>query len=318
VIFDTVSAQPEALRGFGRNRMKIVIGANADDAGRDALALGSLLCRALGATPLLCHVHPAAFNYPSPGHVDTEWRAYLHGEAEKVLAGARESMMADFGWPDVACLVGEHKASGQGLADVASQENADMIVIGSAPGGRPGTFHIGSTANKLLHGSPVPVAVAPEGYRHDAPASIGQVLAGFRDTSESVQALAKAAEFAEAAGVPLVVLTILIRHRIYGSQLGASAEEAVVVELQRDNEAAQTEALERLGIAQEGVRRVTAVADSPRAALQRIEWTGDELLVLGSARGGPLQRVFLGDMTYKILRATPVPTVVLPHLSEYR
>jgi len=35
-----------------------------------------------------------------------------------------------------------------------------------------------------------------------------------------------------------------------------------------------------------------------------------------SARGGPLQRVFLGDMTYKLLRATPVPAIILPRHSE--
>ena len=58
------------------------------------------------------------------------------------------------------------------------------------------------------------------------------------------------------------------------------------------------------------------MADSPRAALQRLEWHGDEVLVLASARGGPVQRVFLGDMTYKLLRATPVPAIVLPRHTE--
>lgn len=295
--------------------MKVVIGANPDDAGRDALALGSLLCRALGAEPLLCHVHPAAYNYPSAGHVDAEWRRYLHDEGEKVLAAAAAEMESRYGWTDVATVVGEHRSSGQGLAEVASAENADMIVIGSAPGGRPGGFQIGSTADKLLHGSPVPVAVAPHGYRHDAPDAIGQVMAGFRNTPESIQALAKSAELAETAGVPLVVLTLLIKHRMSGSSLGSAAEGAVMQQAREDAESAQSVALEALGIA-DRVRRITAVADSPRAAMQRIEWTGDEVLVLGSARGGQLRRVFLGDMTYKLLRATPVPAVVLPRHSD--
>ena len=46
--------------------------------------------------------------------------------------------------------------------------------------------------------------------------------------------------------------------------------------------------------------------------MQRFDWQGDELFVLASARGGVLRRVFLGDMTYKLVRATPVPAIVLP------
>lgn len=291
--------------------MKIVIGTNPDDAGSDALALGSLLCRALHAEPLLCHVHPAAFNYPGQAHVDAEWRGYLHGEAQKVLAKARAEMESDYGWAAVSSVVGEHRSSGQGLADVASAQNADMVVIGTAPGAGLGAFQIGSTANKLLHGSPVPVAIAPDGYRHDAPDALGKIVVAFRNTDESIRALAKAAEMAEAADVPLVVMTILVRHRIYGSKVGTSAEDAVMAAAQSDADDAQLRALDALGLV-DRVRRVTATADSPRSALQRLEWTGDELLVLASARGGPLRSVFLGDMTYKMLRATPVPAIVLP------
>ena len=54
------------------------------------------------------------------------------------------------------------------------------------------------------------------------------------------------------------------------------------------------------------------VGDDPQAALQRFDWNGDELFVLASSRGGVLRRVFLGDMTYKLVRATPVPAIVLP------
>lgn len=291
--------------------MKILIGANPDDAGRDALALGTLLCHALDAEPVLCHVHPAAFNFPSQAHIDAEWNDYLHTESTKVLAGAQEAMTADFGWPEVRTVVGAHHSSGQGLADVASAENADYIVIGSAPGALPGAFQIGSTADKLLHGSPVPVAVAPFGYRDKAPNRIGKLVVGFRNTEESLQALAKGAEMADTADVPLLVLTVLVRHRVYGSKLGSRAEDGVLEQLRKDVERAQREALTDLHL-RGGITHLTQIADSPRSALQRMEWTGDELLVLASAQGGPLSRVFLGDMTYKLLRATPVPAVILP------
>ena len=54
------------------------------------------------------------------------------------------------------------------------------------------------------------------------------------------------------------------------------------------------------------------VGDDASSAIQRFDWNGDELFVLASSRGGVLRRVFLGDMTYKLVRATPVPALVLP------
>ena len=291
--------------------MKVVIGANPDDAGRDALALGTLLCHALDAEPVLCHVHPADFNFPSQAHVDAEWSSYLHDEAEKVLAAAQAQMTSEYGWPEVRTVVGAHHSSGQGLAEVASEELADYIVIGSAPGALPGAFQIGSTANKLLHGSPVPVAVAPYGYRNKLPVRIGKVVVGFRNTDESLLALAKGAEMADTADVPLLALTVLVRHRVYGSKLGSSAEDTVLAQLHDEAEQAQRDAVADLHL-RRGVQQLTQIADSPRSALQRMEWAGDEVLVLASATGGPLRRVFLGDMTYKMLRSTPVPAIVLP------
>jgi len=295
--------------------MKIVIGAHPDDSGHDSLALGSVLCRALHAEPILANIRPAAFSFPGPGAVDAEWDRYLLEESLSVLAKARQEMADDFDWPDVRTIVGAHRSSGQGLADVAAAENADLVVIGSAPGGHGGAFVIGSTADKLLHGSPVPVACAPAGYRRERPEAIGEIVVGFRNTAESLQALAKGAEYAEVARVPLLALTLVIVGRMHGSRLGSSGERGLSDALAEQAREAQEAALLGVELAN-GVRSMTAVADSPNAALQRLQWAGDEILVLGSARGGPLQRVFLGDMTYRVLRSTPVPAIVLPRHAD--
>ena len=53
------------------------------------------------------------------------------------------------------------------------------------------------------------------------------------------------------------------------------------------------------------------IGDDASSAVGRVQWHGDELLVLASG-GSVLRRVFLGDMTYKLVRATPVPAIVLP------
>ena len=62
-----------------------------------------------------------------------------------------------------------HRSSGVGLIELAEAVDADLIVIGGAPGSANGRFLIGSTADQLLHGSHVPVALATTGYRRVRP-----------------------------------------------------------------------------------------------------------------------------------------------------
>ena len=89
-----------------------------------------------------------------------------------------------------------------------------------------------------------------------------------------------------------------------GSNLAFDTEGLVARQLEEDAQAA----LDRR-LAGPGDGRADAeitVGDDALAAVRRFDWNGDELFVLASG-GGVLRRVFLGDMTYKLVRATPVP-----------
>lgn len=291
--------------------MELIIGINPDSSDSDGMALGSLLARALGAKPVLAHIYPMNFDYPSMAHVDVEWVAYLQEQAALLLEEAKSKFCARFGWDDVEVAMAGHRSSGRGLAELAQERESTLIVIGSAPGTSLGRFGIGSTADKLLHDSPVPVATAPVGYAREGVERIGRLVVAFQNTAESLATLISGAELAERAGVPVRVLTLLIRHRMYGSNLGADAEEMVLRQMLEDTVAAQEEALAEITITVP-TDTVTPTGDSVRAAMQRVDWEGDEVLLLGSSTGGGLRRVFLGDMTYKLLRATPVPAVVMP------
>lgn len=291
--------------------MEFIIGVNPDSQDSDAMALGSLLCRALNAQPLLAHIYPAAFDYPSMAHVDVEWNQYLRGQSEEFLEEAADQFRARFDWDSVEVATAGHRSSGRGLAELAEARGASLIVVGSAPGASVGRFGIGSTADKLLHNSPVPVGVAPVGYGREGIGSIGRIVVAFQNTAESLSSLIIGAEYAEQVQVPLRVLTVLIRHRIYGSKLGADAEAGVLNQIEEDSRNAHQQALSEVSI-NVPTDSVTPTGDSVRSALQRVDWEGDEILLLGSSSGGHLRRVFLGDMTYKLVRATPVPAVVLP------
>ena len=290
--------------------MLIAIGVTPGDSGEDALALGGLLAQALSAEVLLVHVHPVGYHYPSPAHVDAEWEDYLREQARAILANAATTA-PNYGIDDAKTYLYGHQSSGVGLIEAAEANGADLIVIGSAPGSSSGRFQIGSTADQLLHGSPVPVALAPDYYRGMLPEAIGRVVVAFQDTDESRASVQEGAKICEAANVPLTLLTILMRHRSYGSRLRTSGEDQVIAQLTEDAHTQQHAVLTQIP-AEVVANAAVVIGDDAVSATRRYDWAGDELFVLSSAPRGVISRVFLGDMTYKLLRATPVPAIVLP------
>lgn len=291
--------------------MEILIGMQPDAYDHDAMALGSLLARAIDAQPVLAHIYPVDFDYPSPAYVDAEWNQYLQDQAALLLEESRERFCRRHQWSQVEVALAGNRSSGIGLAALARHRGSEMIVIGSAPGAARGRFAIGSTANQLLHESSVPVAAAPSGYAREEVTHFGRLLLAFSDSKDSAAHVAVAADFARRMGVELELLSIVLRHRMYGSKLGSQAEEPVIAELRAQMLARQEQALTSLTDDLPHSSE-TVTGESVSSAINAVSWRGDELLLMGSASRGPLQRVFLGDMTHKLLRATPVPAIVLP------
>jgi nucleotide-binding universal stress UspA family protein len=291
--------------------MRIAIGVTPDDSGSDALALGAMLCKCLRAEPILIHIYPAAYDYTSQGHVDAEWQSYLKQQAEGLVAEAAEEMSAIYGIETVPTCVHGHRSSGKGLIKVAKAMDSDVIAIGSAPGASNGRFQIGSTADQLLHGSSVPVAMAPAYLRRSADSTFSRILVAFQNSTEAHNAALEAARMARRTTLPLQLMTVLQKHRIYGSALTHSAETAVIEQQIRQTRANQEEIKAKLG-RELDISAEIVVGDTIPTALGKMSFDGNELLVLASSRGGSLKRVFLGDMTYKLIRSAPVPMIVLP------
>jgi nucleotide-binding universal stress UspA family protein len=288
----------------------VVIGTTPDQGGRDAVTLGLTTARTFGLTPVLAHVYPRPFDFPSQASVDAEWRAYLQEQASTIVHDAGEAVRAA-GWEgELAEHVHGNRSSGVGLAEVADDRAADLIVIGSAPGGRPGQLTSGSTADQLFHGSPVPVLMAPQGYQAVAAPRIERLVVAHQLTKEGGAALRSGAERARAAGVPVHLISVITKvNRIAASTVGRDPEAMVVAELTRHAEAAMERASTDFGT---GMTHQVVVSDTVTDALEAVAWSPGDVLVIGSSGAGPLRRVFLGDMSFKLLRAARVPTMVIP------
>jgi len=310
------------VRSKGRRHVEIVVGVTPDPQSHDALALGAALARTLRDTLVLVNVYPVAYNYASIANVDAEWHKFLKEQANETLDEFREALRDDYSdLEGVDFAIHGHRSSGVGLIQVAESRNSSMIVIGSAPGGSSGRINGGSTSDQLLHGSPVPVAIAPQDYRRSARDSIGRAVLAYQWTPESEHCLdVTIASFAK-RGLPSAVevhlLTVVERvTRFARSRLGSNAESQVLAVLHEQARAAHAIACAKVSAA--GIRASATVVegDSVLAALSKFDWFSDDIFVMGSTDRGAIRRVLLGDMTYKLLRAATVPVVVIPRGSE--
>ncbi len=54
------------------------------------------------------------------------------------------------------------------------------------------------------------------------------------------------------------------------------------------------------------------VGDDVTSALAQVSWQQGDLFLVGSSTRGPVQRVFLGDTTFKLVRGASTPVLVAP------
>ena len=91
------------------------------------------------------------------------------------------------------------------LHGTAEELQAGLLVIGSTRRGSIGRCLPGSTADRLLHGAPCPVAVVPHGWQPKG--RIDVIGVGYADTPEGNVALTEALALARRAGAKLRVLS---------------------------------------------------------------------------------------------------------------
>lgn len=290
---------------------RVLCGYMPDRRGRDALALAALFAQVAEAELVLANVYPPAWPVPNQGAVDAEWRRFLVERSEGALAHAVRQLV-EWGAPPARTVVHAERGSGRGLAEVAEREEADLVIIGSAPGGPRRRVAVGSTADQLLHSSPVPVLLAPKGYASAPPESFTRVTLAYRGGPADRVACRVAGRVAARLGLSLRVVHVLIRAtRFFGAGPGRDVEAPV---LRAAREAAEADLAGLLGGLDASARVRTEVleGDDVAGALASTEWVPGELMVCGSSGSGPLRRVFLGDMSLKLVRNAPCPVMVLP------
>jgi nucleotide-binding universal stress UspA family protein len=272
----------------------IVVGIERSDRSRDALALARTLARSLSTRLILVAVYPGDVQSTAMAQeadAALEWVARPLGG---VLAESRA----------VAC-----NSVPQGLQRVADAEGALAIVVGPSQRGPVGRIVPGSVGERLLHGAPCPVAVAPRGYWGEAYAGIKTVGIGYTATPEAGEALNAAVGFAARTGAAIRVLSVVEPPAVSATlPLGWGIGELEASE-RADLTGRMTEAIGDIAALVEiSGHVVDGYADDELAQLSREV----DLLVCGSRGQGLLGSVMLGNVSTGVLRKACCPVLVVP------
>lgn len=274
-----------------------VVAFEATERGREAIELGVALARLTGAELRVCLVLSQATSVASKAPVPPgDYDRILVEQAEVWLADALQTIPADVAATSHALWA---ESTAEGLITAAAAFGSDRIVVGAARDGILKRFSVGSVANSLLHASPVPVALAPRGYRAGKDISRITCAIGTRPGWQAL--LDSMVAISEGLDVDLRFAT-LVEVGGGGSQPDAREHLESVLEYFTT----------RAGSTGQFSTEV-AEGTSVESAVERLGWRDDEICFVGSSRLASPNRIFLGTTANRMLHSLPVPLIVVPN-----
>lgn len=264
----------------------------------DAVALAGIL--APGATAVLTYVLP---------HEDPLARHYklLDHESSPAAEGFFDEAIATLGGMETEVRSYAGASPAHVLCDLAEGEDFDLVVVGSPHRGVLGRALIGSVAQALLHGSRIPIVLAPRNYADEGHESLDTIAVACDGTPESDAALRQAEGLALAAGASLEVLTVV----------GPSAVVPKVLVATRTPTPEPYSTIERaIDTVDDAVEVHAQTLIGPVAeTLANACEDHIDLLVTGSRDYGPLERVLTGPVSSKLIHSARCPVLTVPRPS---
>ena len=238
----------------------------------------------------------------------------LADDAAEPLEHLKRRLSADGVRAECRALPGT--SAPRALHQAAEEFDVGLLVVGSTDRGGVGRVLLGSTAQRLVHGAPCPIAVVPHGWQ--AGGGINTIGVAFVDTPEGHQALSGAVALARRAGALLRVLSAG-KEKGFGKTFGggdamtravtyADVASADRVEAEHSAEAAVAGATD---VEIDYDVSVGDPADFLVAASERLD-----LLICGSRGYGPARAVMLGGVSRRVTAEAHCPVIVLARGTE--
>ncbi len=299
--------------------MRYVVGYTANARGHDAVHLAVALARNHDVSLDLVLVIPEDSPFNAVYPPEAGYNDILNEQAQRWLDEGL-ALIPDEVTARAHIRRGDSEA--QTLIDAAVEMDAAALVIGATNSGLLKRFTIGSVASSLLHSSPVPVALAPHGYHRTEP--ITRLSCGFGTRPGADELLDVAVETARDRGLPLRLVSLLALDGGNSPGLADAAWVRAADRLAAVGSSARVDGSAAAADAVDGGAAGSDAADVPEPeivvaqgrtieeAVDRLDWEDGEILLIGSSRLAQHRATFLGSTANRILRALPVPMIVVP------
>jgi nucleotide-binding universal stress UspA family protein len=285
----------------------IIVGYDPATTDRAPVNFGVAAARFTGARLIVASVS-AEGDRPGAGQQDED----LVVDPSDALAEAQRALEPE-GIP-VECRGLTGTSAARALHEAAEADDAGLLVVGSTRQGAVGRVLPGSTADRLMHGAPCPIAIVPPGW--EAGGGLHTIGVAYVDTEEGREALRSAHALARRAGATLRVLAaVKAGLAMYGETEARHAERRGrdFDEVEGELRVRTEEALRRATDSLDGDVAVEtdAFVEDPADVLIRVSEHLD-LLVCGSRGYGPLRAVLLGGVSRRLTAEAQCPVIVLP------
>jgi nucleotide-binding universal stress UspA family protein len=286
---------------------RILIGVDASERSEDATAFGGRMAETADADIIVANAYPYS-DIPSRASSGA-YRTVLRDDALETVNAMRARLGEAAGRAEV--LVTANTSPAHALHKIADANRVSLIVVGSTHTGRIGRVLPGSTAERLLHGSPCSVAVVPKGYATQADNPIRRIGVGYNQSDEARAAVFAAADLARAFGAQLEVIGV-VSSEAYSAPALMSGGPSLAT-LKEDVERSVQESLDAIVAEIPSDVSATSVrldGDAAEAIAERSAQL--DLLVTGSRGYGPLHSVLVGGFAGRLVRSAQCPVIVVP------
>jgi nucleotide-binding universal stress UspA family protein len=291
-----------------RVRGGIVCGVDDSNAARDVVAVASSLARKLARPLLLVHgvrtsvpvsAGPGPFSvYASPVDAEAERRS-----GERLL----ERLARDLEVPGSAELRVVFGDAATLLPEIAEQEGAEILMLGTRQHSRVKTVLLGSVSSAAISHAPCPLLVVPPG----ATLAAGPLVCAADDGPEASKAVAQAAQLARGLNRDLVLLHVIAATPAPAASAvpGGREQLAYTVHARGDELLAELAAQHCFGTATK--RRAEFGGET--GTIRRVADEEDAaLIVVGTRRLGAFRAALAGSVSRELMETSERPVLLVP------
>jgi nucleotide-binding universal stress UspA family protein len=275
-------------------RPEYITGFHDTAAATAALSFTRRLADATGATVVAAYVYPDVRPVPSP--YGPEELITRNADLTAVARAAAEAVVATVP-DDVEALLVAGASVPHELDRLARGEHAALLAVGASHRGAIGRLLPGSIAERVVHGSPCPVLVVPEG---DGERTVGSIAVAYDGGQQSRRALRAATMLAERLDAALVLIGVTEPDHDVGDVLTARMRTTLEQAATQVRQERGLRASIRLPIAKPGPGIAGACADDI------------DLLVAGTRAHRPIRSALEHSVARYLVDHAPCPVLVVP------